>query len=91
MSQTDDAKAPKKLTLQRAFRDAVIDARLSSDLDDEKARQLLDVLSGAKAGNIESERIYQRELKLCFALAGALLLISCTAWLILILQTTTAP
>lgn len=86
---SDDAKSESNAApqFQRAFRDAIIDARLSNDLDDKKARDLLDILSGNNLESAQSEEVYQRSLTWAFLAAGTLLTLLGLAWLGLFLAT----
>ncbi|MDF1664881.1 MAG: hypothetical protein P1V97_24180, partial [Planctomycetota bacterium] len=88
-TMSDDAKSESNTAPQfrRAFRDAIIDARLSNDLDDKKARELLDVLTGSKLENAQSEEVYQQSLNWSFLGAGVMLTLLGLAWLGLFLAT----
>jgi hypothetical protein len=84
MSQQEHHKAPKEITLQRALRHGVIDARITNDLNDDKARKLLDVLAGTSADNQQSDHIYHSQLKRTFFILGACLSLFSILWLILL-------
>lgn len=77
-------KAPQ---FRRAFRDAIIDARLSNDLEDKKARELLDILTGKKLESEQSNRVYQQSLNWSFLGAGLMLTLLGLAWMGLFLAT----
>jgi len=71
----------------RAFRDAIIDARLSNDLDDKKARALLDLLAGKQPDSPESADVYRKSLQWSLLLAGTILTLMGLAWMTLFLVT----
>lgn len=86
---SDDAKPNEspRLHFRRAVRDAVIDARLSNDLEDKKARQLLDIVTGHDPDSAQSEEVFQQSLTRSFLVAGIILCLLGSAWIGLFLIT----